>query len=196
MTDISARVRIEDDRILSDDKYVLRKVTFSWRRGEGAWQRSVREVYDRGNGAVILLYNLARRSVVLTRQFRLPAFLNGNRDLLIEAAAGMLDDAAPDIRIKAEAEEETGYHIHAVRKVFELFMSPGAMTEKLHFFVAEYDDGAKHSAGGGIESEGEDIEVLEMPLDESLAMLSDGRICDAKTAVLLLYARLHLFAGA
>ncbi|HTP77803.1 MAG TPA: hypothetical protein VMJ73_12590 [Rhizomicrobium sp.] len=193
MSDIDDRVRIENDVVLSDRKYVLRQLTFSWRRNDGAWQRNVREVYDRGNGAVILPYNLAARRVVLTRQFRMPAFLNGYRETLIEAAAGMLDGAAPEDRIRAETEEETGYRILHVRKVFEMFTSPGAMTEKLHFFVAEYDAGAKTGAGGGLKHEGEDIEVLEIGIDDALAMLADGRICDAKTAILLQYAQIHLF---
>ena len=193
MSDIDDRVRIENDAVLSDRKYALRQLTFSWRRNDGAWQRNIREVYDRGNGAVILPYNLAARRVVLTRQFRMPAFLNGYRETLIEAAAGMLDGAAPEDRIRAETEEETGYRILHVRKVFEMFTSPGAMTEKLHFFVAEYDAGAKTGAGGGLKHEGEDIEVLEIGIDDALAMLADGRICDAKTAILLQYAQIHLF---
>ena len=193
MSDIGDRVRIENDAVLSDRKYALRQLTFSWRRDDGAWQRNIREVYDRGNGAVILPYNLAARRVVLTRQFRMPAFLNGYRETLIEAAAGMLDGAAPEDRIRAETEEETGYRILHVRKVFEMFTSPGAMTEKLHFFVAEYDAGAKTGAGGGLKHEGEDIEVLEIGIDDALAMLADGRICDAKTAILLQYAQIHLF---
>jgi len=193
MSDIDDRVRIENDAVLSDRKYALRQLTFSWRRNDGAWQRNVREVYDRGNGAVILPYNLAARRVVLTRQFRMPAFLNGYRETLIEAAAGMLDGAAPEDRIRAETEEETGYRILHVRKVFEMFTSPGAVTEKLHFFVAEYDAGAKTGAGGGLKHEGEDIEVLEIGIDDALAMLADGRICDAKTAILLQYAQIHLF---
>ena len=193
MSDIGDRVRIENDAVLSDRKYALRQLTFSWRRNDGAWQRNIREVYDRGNGAVILPYNLAARRVVLTRQFRMPAFLNSYRDTLIEAAAGMLDGAAPEDRIRAETEEETGYRILHVRKVFEMFTSPGAVTEKLHFFVAEYDAGAKTGAGGGLKHEGEDIEVLEIGIDDALAMLADGRICDAKTAILLQYAQIHLF---
>jgi nudix-type nucleoside diphosphatase (YffH/AdpP family) len=196
MTDISDRVRIEDSKILSDNWYVLRKVQFAWRRSNGEWQSGVREAYDRGNGAAILLYNLQQRSVVLTRQFRLPAYLNGYRDMLIEAAAGLLDDASPEDRIRAEAEEETGYRVGTVRKIFEMFMSPGSMTEKLHIFVAPYDSNAKVGAGGGVESEGEDIEVLELPFDDAVAMMADGRICDAKTIVLLQYAQLHLFGAA
>lgn len=194
MDDITDRVRIEEDTILSDNWYVLHKVTFSWRRNNGEWQRGVRESYDRGNGVAILLYNLAQRTVVLTRQFRLPAYMNGYRQHLIEVAAGLLDDASPEERIRAEAEEETGYRVHEVRKIYEMFMSPGSVTEKLHFFMAAYDAKAKAGDGGGLEDEGEDIEVLELPFDEAVAMMADGRICDAKTIVLLQYAQLHIFA--
>jgi len=195
MTDISDRVRIADIKVLSDQWYVLRKVTFSWRRGDGSWQASTREAYDRGNGAAILLYDKTRRTVVLTRQFRMPAFLNGYRDMLIEAAAGVLDDAAPEARIRAEAEEETGYRVGEVTKLFELFMSPGSVTEKLYFFAAAYDAASKAGMGGGVAAEGEDIEVLELAFDEAMAMVADGRICDAKTVVLLQWAEKKVFAA-
>jgi len=190
---ISDRVRVKDVRILSKARYLLTSTTFDYRRGNGAWQTQIRETYDRGNGAVLLPYNLKARSVVLVRQFRYPAFANGYDDLLIEAAAGMLDDAAPEVRIRAEAEEEIGYRLDHVRKVFEAFMTPGAVTEKLHFFVAEYDAAMRIGDGGGLADEGEDIEVLELSIDEALAMISDGRIVDAKTIMLLQYAALHLF---
>jgi nudix-type nucleoside diphosphatase (YffH/AdpP family) len=193
MSDIGARVRIEDDKLLSDNHYILRKVTFSWQRANGKWQRGAREVYDRGNGCAILLFDPARRTVVLTRQFRMPAFLNGYRDMLIEAAAGLLDKADPEARIKNEAEEETGYRPKNLRKVCECFMSPGAVTEKLTLFVGEYDAASKSGKGGGLEDEGEDIEVLELPFAEAIAMMQDGRICDAKTIILLQYAQLHIF---
>ena len=190
---VSDRVRIKDVRVLSDKKYLLKATTFEWRRNNGAWQTQVREVYDRGNGATLLPYNRERRSVVLVRQFRLPAFVNGYDDLLIEAAAGMLDDADPEARIRAEAEEEIGYRLHDVHKVFEAFMTPGAVTEKVHFFIAEYEPHMRVSEGGGLEHEGEEIEVLEVGLDEALAMIADGRIVDAKTIMLLQYAALHVF---
>jgi nudix-type nucleoside diphosphatase (YffH/AdpP family) len=193
MTDISDRVKIEDVSILSDNWYVLRKVTFDWRRGDGTWQRAEREAYDRGNGCTILLFNHAKRSVVLTRQFRMPAYMNGYRDMLIEAAAGLLDDASPEERIRSEAEEETGYKVGKVTKIFEMFMSPGSVTEKLTFFTGEYDAHSKTGKGGGLEDEGEDIEVLELPFDEAVAMMADGRICDAKTIILLQHAQLHIF---
>jgi nudix-type nucleoside diphosphatase (YffH/AdpP family) len=190
---ISDRVRVKDVRVLSKARYLLTSTTFDYRRANGEWQTQVRETYDRGNGAVLLPYNLNARSVVLTRQFRYPAFANGYDDLLIEAAAGMLDGAAPEQRIRAEAEEEIGYRLGHVRKVFEAFSTPGAVTEKLHFFVAEYDTTMRVGDGGGLADEGEDIEVLELAIDEALAMISDGRIVDAKTIMLLQYAALHLF---
>ena len=190
---IADRVRVKDVQLLSKRRYELKSATFDYRRSNGEWQTQVREVYDRGNGATLLPYNLKTRTVVLVRQFRYPAFANGYDDLLIEAAAGMLDDAAPEARIRAEAEEEIGYRLAHVRKVFEAFMTPGAVTEKLHFFVAEYDAAMRVSDGGGLADEGEDIEVLELAIDDALAMISDGRIVDGKTIMLLQYAALHLF---
>jgi nudix-type nucleoside diphosphatase (YffH/AdpP family) len=192
---VSDRVRVKDVRLLSENKYILKATTFEWRRDNGQWQTQVRETYDRGNGAALLPYNRARRTVMLVRQFRYPAFVNGYDDLLIEAAAGMLDDADPEARIRAEAEEEIGYRLHDVHKVFEAFMSPGAITEKLHFFVAEYEPEMKISDGGGIAEEGEEIHVLELGIDEAMAMVTDGRIVDAKTIMLLQHAALHLFAS-
>ena len=190
---VSDRVRVQNVRVLSDNHYILKTTTFEWRRNSGEWQTQHRETYDRGNGAALLPYNLAQRSVVLVRQFRYPAFVNGHDDLLIEAAAGLLDNESPEVRILAEAEEETGYRLGKVQKVFEAFMSPGSVTEKLHFFVAEYEAGMRIGSGGGIASEGEDIEVLELPIDSALAMIGDGRIVDAKTIMLLQYAALHIF---
>ncbi|WP_050387337.1 GDP-mannose pyrophosphatase [Bradyrhizobium pachyrhizi] len=190
---IADRVRVKDVELLSKRHYELKSATFDYRRANGEWQTQVREVYDRGNGAALLPYNLTTRSVVLVRQFRYPAFANGHDDLLIEAAAGMLDDAEPEARIRAEAEEEIGYRLAHVRKVFEAFTSPGAVTEKLHCFVAEYDAAMRIGDGGGLADEGEDIEVIELSIDDALAMISDGRIVDAKTIMLLQYAALHLF---
>jgi nudix-type nucleoside diphosphatase (YffH/AdpP family) len=187
----SERVRIVESRVLSDNWYVLKTTTFDFRRSNGTWQRQHRETYDRGNGAVVLLYQPQTGSVVLTRQFRFPAYVNGHDGMLIEAAAGLLDDATPEERIRLEAEEETGYRIHNVRKVFEAFMSPGSVTEKLHFFVAEYDASSKVSAGGGLEGEGEDIEVIEVAFKDALAMVERGEIVDAKTIMLLQYAALN-----
>jgi nudix-type nucleoside diphosphatase (YffH/AdpP family) len=187
------RIRVKNVHLLSDNHYILKTTTFEWRRANGEWQIQHRESYDRGNGAALLPYNPAQRTVVLVRQFRYPAYVNGHDDLLIEAAAGLLDNASPEQRIRAEAEEETGYRLGAIRKIFEAFMSPGSVTEKLHFFVAEYEPKMKIGNGGGIASEGEDIEVLELPIDEALAMIGDGRIVDAKTIMLLQYAALHIF---
>ena len=190
---ISDRIRVQNVRLLCDNHYILKTTTFEWRRANGRWQTQARETYDRGNGAVLLPYNLAQGTVVLVRQFRYPAYVNGYDDLLIEAAAGLLDNASPEMRIRAEAEEETGYRLGEIRKIFEAFMSPGSVTEKLHFFVAEYEPGMKIGSGGGNASEGEDIEVLELPIDQAIAMIGDGRIVDAKTIMLLQYAALHIF---
>jgi len=187
------RIRIKTVETLSDDWYVLKKTTFELLRNDGTWQQQSRETYDRGNGATILLYNIERGTVVLTRQFRFPAFVNGHPGMLIEAAAGLLDRATPEDRIKAEAEEETGYRITHVRKVFEAFMSPGSVTEKLYFFIAEYDNADKAATGGGNRSEGEDIEVLEFSISDAMAAISSGEIQDGKTIILLQYAFIHLF---
>jgi nudix-type nucleoside diphosphatase (YffH/AdpP family) len=190
---VSDRVRVKDVHVLSDRHYRLEEVEFDYRRGNGEWQTQKREVFDRGHAAALLPYNAASRTVVLTRQFRLPAYLAGHDDFMIEAAAGMLDDASPEERIRAEAEEEIGYRLGAVRKIFEAFMSPGSVTERLHFFVAEYEAAMRISSGGGLAEEGEDIEVLELPIEQALAMIADGRIVDAKTIMLLQYAALHIF---
>jgi nudix-type nucleoside diphosphatase (YffH/AdpP family) len=187
------RVRIEKVETLSDDWYVLKKTTFDLLRSDGTWQRQSRETYDRGNGATILLYNLGQRTVVLTRQFRFPAFVNGHPGMLIEAAAGLLDEATPEDRIKVEVEEETGYRVDHVRKIFEAFMSPGSVTEKLHFFIAEYDGSSKVTHGGGNRTEGEDIEVIELSIDDAIKAIESGAIKDGKTIMLLQYACLHLF---
>ncbi|WP_432700467.1 GDP-mannose pyrophosphatase [Kluyvera cryocrescens] len=185
MTHIHAQVRIIENQTLANDWYLLKKYTFDLQRRNGQWQRQSREVYDRGNGATLLLYNRDARTVILTRQFRFPTYINGHNGYLIETAAGLLDNMAAEQRIKAEAEEETGYQISHVEKVFEAFMSPGSVTEKLHFFIAEYSPENRVSAGGGIEAEGEDIEVLEMPIADALAAIDNGLIIDGKTIMLL-----------
>ena len=190
---ISDRVRIKDERVLSDNYAKVTSTTFEWRRSDGSWQQQTREIFDRGNAATLLPYNLKQRTVVLIRQFRYPAYVNGHDHLLIEAIAGLLDDAHPEVRIRAEAEEESGYRLHDVREIFEAFMSPGAVTEKIHFFVGEYEPEMRIGAGGGLAHEGEDIEVLELDFDEALAMTCDGRIVDAKTIMLLQYAALKIF---
>lgn len=190
---ISDRIRVKDVRLLSDNHYTLKTTTLEWQRADGEWQTQHRETYDRGNGATLLPYNPARRTVLLVRQFRYPAYVNGCDDLLIETAAGLLDDESPENRIRAEAEEEIGYRLRDIRKIFEAYMSPGSVTEKLHFFVGEYQPDMKIGSGGGNADEGEDIEVLELSIDEALAMVADGRIMDAKTIMLLQYAKLHVF---
>ena len=193
---MSERVRIKSVEVLSDDWYLLKKTTFDYRRKNGDWQTQSRETYNRGDGATILLYNLEGRTVILTRQFRFPAYVNGLAEgFLIEAAAGLLDQASPERRIKVEAEEETGYRVHAPRKVYEAYMSPGSVTEKLFFFVAAYDPTSKVGRGGGVEAEGEDIEVLELDFDDAVDMIAEGAIQDAKTIMLLQYAALKLFSA-
>lgn len=187
------RVRIKSVETLSDDWYVLKKTTFELLRRDGSWQQQSRETYDRGNGATILLYNLERRTVILTRQFRFPAYVNGHSGMLIEAAAGLLDAASPEDRIRAEVEEETGYRVSHVQKVFEAFMSPGSVTERLYFFVAEYESGSRATLGGGNHEEGEDIEVLELTLNDAMNAIQTGQIQDGKTIMLLQYAFIHLF---
>jgi nudix-type nucleoside diphosphatase (YffH/AdpP family) len=191
MTGITDRVKMHATTILSMRKYLLRNFDFSWRRTDGSWQRQQREIYDKGDGAAVLLYDRTKQTVVLIRQFRMPAFVSGYPHMMVEVAAGVLDGADPATRIKAEIEEETGYKVAHVEKVFETYMSPGAFTEKLHLFIAEYD--ARPGKGGGLEDEGEDIEVFELPFAEAYAMIATGEIVDAKTIILLQFARLNLF---
>ena len=187
----NAAVRILDVTVLSDDWYVLKKSTFEHRRRDGTWQRVTRETYDRGNGAALLLFNASRGTVVLTRQFRFPAYMNGCADgMLVEACAGLLDGDDPETCIRREAEQETGYHVRAPRKLFAAYMSPGSVTEKLHFFAAEVEPADRRSAGGGEAHEGEDIEVLELPLQQALDMIAGGLIEDGKTIMLLQHAAL------
>jgi nudix-type nucleoside diphosphatase (YffH/AdpP family) len=190
---VANRVRVQSVEVLSDDWYLLKKTTFDFLRKDGTWQRQSRETYDRGNGATILLYNLARGTVILVRQFRYPAFVNGLDDLLVEAPAGLLDEASPEERITLEVEEETGYSVSQVRKIFDAYMSPGSVTEKLYFFVAEYDETSKVSSGGGMEHEGEDIAVLELTIHQAMAMINSGEIVDGKTIMLLQYVALYIF---
>lgn len=184
-------VNILKTELLSDNWYILKKLTYSYSKKDGTKQQQTREVYDRGNGATILLYNKAQQTVILTRQFRLPTFVNGNEDgMLIEACAGLLDKDNPEDCIKRETEEETGYKIKDVRKIYEVYMSPGSVTEKLYFFIAEYSNEMKINDGGGVEGEEENIEVLELPIDEAMQMLDNGEIKDAKTIMLLQYIKL------
>lgn len=184
-------VSIEKTEILSDNWYTLKKVTFNIKKENGSIETQSREAYDRGNGAVILLYNTHTKNVILTRQFRLPTYINGNPDgMLIEACAGLLDNDNPEDCIRRETEEETGYKISKVEKIFEAYMSPGSVTEILHFFIAEYSDDMKINEGGGLEEEGENIEVLQLQFDETLSMIDKGEIKDAKTIMLLQHLRL------
>jgi len=185
-----ADIRIIESEILSDNWYSLKKYTFEQQRRDGEWQRQSREVYDRGNGATILLYNRERKTVILTRQFRFPVFINGHESNLIEAAAGLLDNMDPESRIKAEAEEETGFKVARVQKIFEAYMSPGSVTEKLYFYVAEYQPQDRTGAGGGVKSEGEDIDVLEISLEDALRYVETGQIVDGKTIMLLYHVAL------
>jgi nudix-type nucleoside diphosphatase (YffH/AdpP family) len=189
---INNAVKNVQTEVLSDNWYVLRKVTYDYQKKDGTWEQHSREAYDRGNGATILLYNKADKTVILTRQFRMPTYLNGNETgMLIEACAGLLDNNNPEDCIRRETEEETGYTVSHVRKVFEAYMSPGSVTEILYFFVAEYSKEMKTGAGGGLEAESENIEVLEIPFSEALQMIESGHIKDGKTIMLLQYAHIH-----
>ncbi|SDS18037.1 nudix-type nucleoside diphosphatase, YffH/AdpP family [Maribacter dokdonensis] len=178
--------------ILSDNWYILNKYTYDYQKPDGSWETQEREAYDRGNGAAILLYNSKKKTVVLTRQFRMPTYVNGNKDgMMIEVCAGLLDGDNPADCVRKETEEETGYKINNVQKVFQTYMSPGSVTEELFLFVGEYDDSMKVSDGGGAEDETENIEVLELNFDEAITMVSKGEIKDAKTIMLLQYAKLN-----
>ncbi len=182
-------IRIDDVVVLSDNWYVLRRVDFEQRMPDGTWTSQQREAYDRGNGAVMLLVDWERETVVLTRQFRAPAYLNGSRDgMLIEAPAGLLDDDDAATAIRRETEEETGFRVGEVEQLFDLFMSPGSVTERVVFFTATYSAEDRVSGGGGVEAEGEAIEVLELTIDEALAQVQTGAIQDGKTVILLQWA--------
>lgn len=184
---------ITKTEILSSNWYVLRKITYEYLQKDGTFQTQSREAYDRGNGAVILLYNIEFQTVILTRQFRIPTYLNGNADgMMIEACAGLLDQDNPEDCIRRETEEETGYQIQDIKKVYEAYMSPGSVTEILYFFVAEYSKEMKVSDGGGLEEEAENIEVLEYPFQKALEMIKSGEIKDAKTIMLLQYLKMEV----
>lgn len=188
----SPPVKILKTEVLSDNWYVLRKVTYEMVLKDGTTSVQSREAYDRGNGATILLYDRTRRTVVLTRQFRLPTYVNGNGSgMLIEACAGLLDKHEPAECVRREAEEETGLIVRDVQKILQVYMSPGSVTELVHFFIAEYSSQTERGAGGGVAHEGEHIEVLEIPFDDALGMVDRGEICDGKTIILLQYAKLH-----
>ncbi|KAA6440121.1 GDP-mannose pyrophosphatase NudK [Dyadobacter flavalbus] len=191
------KVTIISEDILSDNWYTLKKYTFDYQREDGKVERQSRESYDRGNGATILLYNTEKQTVLLTRQFRIPSYVNGNPSgMLIEACAGLLDKDNPEDCIIRETEEETGYKIRSVQKIYEAYMSPGSVTEILYYFIAEYSDDMKVSQGGGKEQEQENIEVMEVPFVQALEMMKNGEIKDAKTIILLQYAQINGLFGA
>ena len=178
--------------ILSNNWYTLKKLSFEYLTKKGHWESQEREAYDRGNGATILLYNKEQKSVILTRQFRAPTYINGNETgMMIETCAGLLDKDNPEDCIRKETQEETGYQIDKVTKVFEVYMSPGSVTEIIHFFIAEYTSNMKTTAGGGLEDEQEEIQVLELPFDTALQMIKSGEIKDGKTIMLLQHLRLE-----
>lgn len=192
---MTPQVRIVEKKLLSDNWYRLYKYTFEIKDTAGNIHVQAREAYDRGNGAVILLFNRQKRTVILTRQFRLPTYVNGNPDgMMIEACAGLLDHDNPEDCIRRETEEETGYRITHVEKIYEAFMSPGSVTEILHFFTGEYSEDQKVHAGGGVDHEQENIEVLELAFEKAYRMIETGEVRDAKTIMLLQHAKLHLFA--
>jgi nudix-type nucleoside diphosphatase (YffH/AdpP family) len=187
--DRNPRVRIADVELVGTGWHVLRRTTFDYQHTDGHWTRESRETYDRGNGATVLLYDPERRTVLLTRQFRYPVYVNGHPDgMLIEAAAGLLDDDSPEDAIRREAEEETGVTVGELQHVYDVYMSPGSVTERLHFYAAPYSPGSRSGVGGGLADEGEDIEVLEIDIDRALGMIRNGEIADAKTIMLLQWA--------
>lgn len=186
------KIHIKNSQLLSDNYYILKKYSIEHIHENGKKEIHQREVYDRGNGAVILLYHPEKKSVILTKQFRIPTYVNGNKDgMLIEACAGQLDEKDPEACIIRETQEENGYHIKNAKKVFESYMSPGIMTEILYFFIAEYDKNMKKSKGGGLDEEGEEIEVVELDFDQAYSMIKTGEIKDSKTIMLLQYAKIN-----
>lgn len=189
---MKGKINIIDTEILSNNWYTLKKVTYQIYKTNGEWETQKREAYDRGNGATILLYNTEQKTVILTKQFRMPTYINGNETgMLIEACAGLLDKDDPEDCIRRETEEETGYKISAVRKIYEAYMSPGSVTELIYFFIAEYSSSMKVNEGGGIDHEQEDIEVLEISIDDAFKMINRGEIRDGKTIMLLQYIKLN-----
>ncbi len=188
----NSKVRNIKKELLSDNWYTLNKFSFEYQKPDGSWEKQEREAYDRGNGAAILLYNKTKGTVVLTQQFRMPTYVNGNDNgMMIEACAGLLDGDNPEDCIRKEVEEETGYRIHDVKRIYETYMSPGSVTEILYLFIGAYEDRMKVGEGGGSEHETENIEVLEYPFEKTLEMISTGKIQDAKTIMLLQYAQIN-----
>lgn len=189
---MSQQIKNINSELLSDNYYILNKYTFDYKMKSGIWVHQMREVYDRGHGAGILLYNRKKKTILLIRQFRMPTYLSGNSSgFLVEICAGLLDEQDPVSCIIREAEEEVGYRITDVKKIYEAYSSPGVMTEKMHFFIGEYNESMKVSDGGGLDSEHEDIEVIELPFNEAIDMLNRGDIIDTRTIVLLQYAIIH-----
>jgi nudix-type nucleoside diphosphatase (YffH/AdpP family) len=185
-------IEIKDIEVLSQNWATLRKITYQYKKKDNTWETQTRESYDRGNGAAILLYNKDNKTIILTRQFRMPTFLNGNENgMMIEVCAGVLDQQNAEDCIRKEIEEETGYSIKDVHKIFEVYMSPGSVTEIVYFFVGEYSQDMKSSDGGGLADEQENIEVLEMLFDKAYEMIASGEIKDAKTIMLLQYAKIN-----
>ena len=188
----NSKVKIKSITNLSNNYYVLDNVNFDYKTKKGTWQNQNRESYNRGDGAAILLYNIVKNTVILTKQFRMPSFLNGNDNgMMIEVCAGLLDKNDPLTCIKNEAEEETGYQVKNPKKILEVYSTPGAVTEKIHYFIAEVNDTMKISEGGGLENETEEIEVLELNFEAAFKMIYSGEICDAKTIILLQYAKIN-----
>lgn len=193
---MSDRIKITESKLLSDNWYILKKITYDYTKKDGTVESQTREVYDRGNGATILLYNKLSQTVILTRQLRIPTYLNGNETgMMIEACAGLLDAENAEECIRRETEEETGYQISEAKKIFQVYMSPGSVTETIDFFVAEYSKDMKKSDGGGLDDEQENIEVLELGFEQALQMIATGEIKDAKTIMLLQYAKIHGLLG-
>lgn len=189
---MNPNIKITQKELLSDNWYMLHKFTYQYRNKNGEWETQVREAYDRGNGATILLYNSQKKTIILTRQFRLPTYINGNQTgMMIETCAGLLDKDNAEDCIKKETEEETGYKVSKAQKIFEAYMSPGSVTEIVHFFIAEYAADMKVSEGGGLVEEQENIEVLELDFEAAYGMIASGEIRDGKTIMLLQYAQLH-----
>lgn len=188
----NSNIKNLSETILSDNWYTLKKVTYDYLKKDGTWETQNREAYDRGNGATILLYNSENKTIILTKQFRIPTYLNGNETgMMIEACAGLLEKDNPEECIKRETEEETGYKISSVKKIFEVYMSPGSVTEIVHFFIGEYSNEMKVNNGGGLSEEQENIEVLEVDFTSAIEMIKSGEIKDAKTIMLLQYAQLN-----
>ncbi len=189
---LNDKIKNIQTKLLSDNWYILKKYTYEYLKKDGTYETQHREVFDRGNGATILLYNKENKTIILTNQFRMPTYVNGNTSgMLIEACAGLLDKDNAEDCIKKETEEETGYKVTEVHKVMEAYMSPGSLTEIIYFFVAEYTKDMKISDGGGVADETEELEVLELPFDKALQMVQSGEIKDGKTIMLLQYAQIN-----